>query len=182
MVAVETNRMERERTRKRPRLAWDVAPAPPPQVPSIFMIKLKLGFFFFNFFLIAWHRIEIVCGFLQAERAVVDEGIEKRHASPPRRDDDRDGHYVFNLGENLTPRCNFHRHCNFFILFSLYSFSLISCFVSIGLENQTNWIRFFSPFFFLIAFFLMHACNNLDSWPFGASCLLVKFPFFPMVV
>lgn len=28
----------------------------------------------------------------------------KRHASPPRRDDDREGHYVFNLGENLTPR------------------------------------------------------------------------------
>ncbi|QHO16892.1 hypothetical protein S83_032993 [Arachis hypogaea] len=74
MVAVETNRvMERERTRKRPRLAWDVPPPPPP--PS-----------------------------QQAERGVVDEGIEKRHASPPRRDDDREGHYVFNLGENLTPR------------------------------------------------------------------------------
>ncbi|KAL5783234.1 hypothetical protein ACOSP7_008263 [Xanthoceras sorbifolium] len=27
-----------------------------------------------------------------------------RHVSPPRRDDDREGHYVFNLGENLTPR------------------------------------------------------------------------------
>ncbi|XP_057736996.1 serine/threonine-protein kinase AFC3 [Arachis stenosperma] len=73
MVAVETNRvMERERTRKRPRLAWDVPPPPPPSQ--------------------------------QAERGVVDEGIEKRHASPPRRDDDREGHYVFNLGENLTPR------------------------------------------------------------------------------
>ncbi|KAL1291214.1 hypothetical protein HN51_059775 [Arachis hypogaea] len=73
MVAVETNRvMERERTRKRPRLAWDVPPPPPPSQ--------------------------------QAETGVVDEGIEKRHASPPRRDDDREGHYVFNLGENLTPR------------------------------------------------------------------------------
>ncbi|MED6196067.1 Serine/threonine-protein kinase afc3 [Stylosanthes scabra] len=75
MVAVETNRvMERERTRKRPRLTWDVLPPPPP-APS-----------------------------QQAERGVVDEGIEKKHASPPRRDDDREGHYVFNLGENLTPR------------------------------------------------------------------------------
>ncbi|KAJ6803043.1 serine/threonine-protein kinase AFC3 isoform X1 [Iris pallida] len=28
----------------------------------------------------------------------------RRGASPPLREDDRDGHYVFNLGENLTPR------------------------------------------------------------------------------
>ncbi|KAG6598793.1 Serine/threonine-protein kinase AFC3 [Cucurbita argyrosperma subsp. argyrosperma] len=35
--------------------------------------------------------------------AVVKDEV-KRHASPPRRDDDREGHYVFNLGENLTPR------------------------------------------------------------------------------
>ncbi|KAA0065022.1 serine/threonine-protein kinase AFC3 [Cucumis melo var. makuwa] len=35
--------------------------------------------------------------------AVVKNEV-KRHASPPRRDDDREGHYVFNLGENLTPR------------------------------------------------------------------------------
>ncbi|KAK3016366.1 hypothetical protein RJ639_005359 [Escallonia herrerae] len=27
-----------------------------------------------------------------------------RPGSPPKRDDDRDGHYVFSLGENLTPR------------------------------------------------------------------------------
>ncbi|KAK7382391.1 hypothetical protein VNO80_01242 [Phaseolus coccineus] len=33
-----------------------------------------------------------------------DEGIERKHASPPRRDDDREGHYVFYLGENLTLR------------------------------------------------------------------------------
>lgn len=33
--------------------------------------------------------------------------ILRRHVSPPKRDDDRDGHYVFVLGENLTPRCNF---------------------------------------------------------------------------
>ncbi|XP_057434654.1 serine/threonine-protein kinase AFC3 isoform X2 [Lotus japonicus] len=41
------------------------------------------------------------------ERALVldgDERIDKKHASPPRRDDDRDGHYVYHLGENLTPR------------------------------------------------------------------------------
>lgn len=31
--------------------------------------------------------------------------MAERHPSPPKRDDDREGHYVFNLGENLTPRC-----------------------------------------------------------------------------
>ncbi|KAK7311806.1 hypothetical protein RJT34_10177 [Clitoria ternatea] len=73
MVAVQNNHMERERTRKRPRLTWDVAP---PSAP-------------------------------EAQRALPvtsDDGIERKHVSPPRRDDDREGHYVFNLGENLTPR------------------------------------------------------------------------------
>ncbi|KAK7410347.1 hypothetical protein VNO78_01061 [Psophocarpus tetragonolobus] len=73
MVAVEENHMERERTRKRPRLAWDVAP---PSAP-------------------------------EAQRALPapgEEGFERKHVSPPKRDDDREGHYVFNLGENLTPR------------------------------------------------------------------------------
>ncbi|KAI4337459.1 hypothetical protein L6164_015874 [Bauhinia variegata] len=42
----------------------------------------------------------------EAQRALElgGEGLRKRRASPPKRDDDRDGHYVFNLGENLTPR------------------------------------------------------------------------------
>ncbi|KAH1244945.1 Serine/threonine-protein kinase AFC3 [Glycine max] len=73
MVSVEKIHIERERTRKRPRLAWDVAP------PSA----------------------------SEAQRALPvpgDEGFERKHVSPPKRDDDREGHYVFNLGENLTPR------------------------------------------------------------------------------
>ncbi|XP_031261085.1 serine/threonine-protein kinase AFC3 isoform X2 [Pistacia vera] len=43
----------------------------------------------------------------EAQRALVvghDGAARPRHVSPPRRDDDREGHYVFNLGENLTPR------------------------------------------------------------------------------
>lgn len=28
-----------------------------------------------------------------------------RHGSPPYRPDDKDGHYVFAIGENLTSRC-----------------------------------------------------------------------------
>ncbi|GLU01402.1 hypothetical protein SLE2022_187110 [Rubroshorea leprosula] len=68
---MEVVEMEKERTRKRPRLAWDVAPSG-----------------------------------LEAQRAMVPvhEGAVARRASPPRRDDDHEGHYVFNLGENLTPR------------------------------------------------------------------------------
>lgn len=30
-----------------------------------------------------------------------------RNGSPPLREDDKDGHYIFELGENLTSRCNY---------------------------------------------------------------------------
>lgn len=39
-----------------------------------------------------------------------------RLGSPPLREDDRDGHYVFAVGDNLTPRCN---HLNPFCSFCL---------------------------------------------------------------
>ncbi|KAF8400776.1 hypothetical protein HHK36_014078 [Tetracentron sinense] len=70
MVTIEFEEMEKQRTRKRPRLTWDVAPIEP-----------------------------------EASRMpmLANEGLV-RHASPPRRDDDREGHYIFTLGENLTPR------------------------------------------------------------------------------
>ncbi|XVF89224.1 hypothetical protein PTKIN_Ptkin19aG0112800 [Pterospermum kingtungense] len=64
-MGIGVEEMEKVRTRKRPRLGWDVAPSGP-----------------------------------EAQRALVTS----RRTSPPKRDDDQDGHYVFNLGENLTPR------------------------------------------------------------------------------
>ncbi|KAJ4951150.1 hypothetical protein NE237_027982 [Protea cynaroides] len=70
VVTVELGDMEKQRTRKRPRLAWDVAPA------EAEASQLRMP----------------------ASESLV------RPASPPRRDDDREGHYVYNLGENLTPR------------------------------------------------------------------------------
>ncbi|KAG8635852.1 serine/threonine-protein kinase AFC3 isoform X2 [Manihot esculenta] len=75
-MTAEVEKVEKERIRKRPRLAWDVGPSEP-----------------------------------EAQRDLVVVGNEgaSRHASPPKRDDDREGHYVFNLGENLTPRCTFGR-------------------------------------------------------------------------
>lgn len=33
----------------------------------------------------------------------------ERYASPPWREDDKDGHYMFAVGDNLTSRCNFAR-------------------------------------------------------------------------
>ena len=34
------------------------------------------------------------------------KGLDQK-GSPPWRDDDRDGHYMFALGDNLTSRCNY---------------------------------------------------------------------------
>ncbi|XP_026408579.1 serine/threonine-protein kinase AFC3-like isoform X1 [Papaver somniferum] len=67
--------MENQRTRKRPRLSWDVAPTE----PEAFRLSR------------------------------VSNEVSYRHASPPRRDDDREGHYVFNYGDNLTQRYNIIR-------------------------------------------------------------------------
>ncbi|KAK0571550.1 hypothetical protein LWI29_017915 [Acer saccharum] len=64
--------MEKERIRKRPRLAWDVTASEPEA-----------------------QRRALLLG---------HQAAAARHVSPPRRDDDREGHYVYNLGENLTPR------------------------------------------------------------------------------
>ncbi|KAA3489966.1 serine/threonine-protein kinase AFC3 isoform X1 [Gossypium australe] len=43
---------------------------------------------------------------MEAQRALVTS----RRSSPPKRDDDHEGHYVFNLGENLTPRLRWVKH------------------------------------------------------------------------
>ncbi|XP_068646007.1 serine/threonine-protein kinase AFC2 isoform X1 [Aristolochia californica] len=85
------------RPKKRPRLAWDV-----PQ-----LTKAQPG---------------IICGqevgnltSLASSGAPSDytcsslyvKGVA-RNGSPPWRDDDKDGHYMFALGENLTPRYRIH--------------------------------------------------------------------------
>nr|XP_023899135.1 serine/threonine-protein kinase AFC3-like [Quercus suber] len=75
MVGLEIAQVMENRTKKRPRSAWDITPAQP---------QAK--------------RAEVVSS---TSNEVISR---RRQASPPRRDDDREGHYVFNLGENLTPR------------------------------------------------------------------------------
>lgn len=37
----------------------------------------------------------------------LSSGGVPRDGSPPLREDDKDGHYVFAVGDNLTPRCNY---------------------------------------------------------------------------
>lgn len=44
-----------------------------------------------------------------------------RNCSPPWRDDDKDGHYMFALGENLTSRCNY----TLLSLRNLYSYIMV---------------------------------------------------------
>lgn len=43
-------------------------------------------------------------GIIQENQPVASNDVLERHISPPKRDDDREGHYVFSIGENLTPR------------------------------------------------------------------------------
>ncbi|XP_022864143.1 serine/threonine-protein kinase AFC3 isoform X1 [Olea europaea var. sylvestris] len=67
--------------RKRQRMTWDVAPPPSERAE---MGNERDGEDF--------------------EAGPCPAPVLRRHVSPPRRDDDREGHYVFSLGENLTPR------------------------------------------------------------------------------
>lgn len=42
-----------------------------------------------------------------------------RNGSPPWREDDKDGHYMFEIGDNLTSRCNdLHYHKSLYFLFA----------------------------------------------------------------
>ncbi|KAM0953609.1 putative dual-specificity kinase CMGC-CLK family [Dioscorea sansibarensis] len=77
------------RPRKRPRLTWDMHPAlPPPKGPGSlysgqkFVIGAGSNYVFPTYYY----------------------PPAPRYASPPWRGDDKDGHYVFAIGENLTSR------------------------------------------------------------------------------
>ncbi|TMX01341.1 hypothetical protein EJD97_024670 [Solanum chilense] len=86
------------RPRKRARLGWDVLPEPP---------KAQLGLF-------CGQDVGNVTSYASS-RQLTDltsapftiKGVAQ-NGSPPRREDDKDGHFVFELGENLTPRYKIH--------------------------------------------------------------------------
>ncbi|XP_010248692.1 PREDICTED: serine/threonine-protein kinase AFC2-like isoform X1 [Nelumbo nucifera] len=85
------------RPRKRPKLAWDV-----PQMP-----KAQPG----NF---CGQEVGNLTSFAPSRApsdhtssSLLIKGVA-RNGSPPWRDDDKDGHYMFALGENLTSRYRIH--------------------------------------------------------------------------
>ncbi|WOG89176.1 hypothetical protein DCAR_0208412 [Daucus carota subsp. sativus] len=88
------------RPRKRQRLGWDVAPLPPPP-PSM----AELEFF----------CAQEVANFTSLSSGAPTENTNSlsskgaaRNGSPPWREDDKDGHYVFAVGDNLTSRYKIH--------------------------------------------------------------------------
>ncbi|KAH1202049.1 Serine/threonine-protein kinase AFC2 [Glycine max] len=85
------------RPRKRARLGWDI-----PEVP-----KAQVGLF-------CGQDVGTISSFAPSrgpsENTTSSLFVKPvaRNGSPPWRDDDKDGHYMFALGENLTSRCEKH--------------------------------------------------------------------------
>ncbi|CAI0390243.1 unnamed protein product [Linum tenue] len=99
------NHMDR-RPRKRPRFAWDFPQAHPKVTASLF-VSLHSGLYFGqdvgNGTSMGPSRV-----LLTDHSGLYLKGLAQK-GSPPWRDDDKDGHYMFALGENLTPRYKIHR-------------------------------------------------------------------------
>ncbi|CAN1162072.1 Serine/threonine-protein kinase AFC3 [Linum perenne] len=99
----EFGKMDKERIRKRPRLAWDVGPSES-----------------------------------EAQRALVVDGNQwtEKHVTPPRRDDDREGHFVFSLGDNLTPRSV----CKSRIGSITVTISVLPRMIDLRIYRMMNWV------------------------------------------
>ncbi|MED6209973.1 CAAX prenyl protease 1, variant 3 [Stylosanthes scabra] len=85
-----------KRPRKRPRLTWDMPPPPPPIPPPLPSKVLP-----------ASNRSQGVGNGIVSNHVYSSSMFYRgmsRNGSPPWRPDDKDGHYVFAVGENLTPR------------------------------------------------------------------------------
>lgn len=66
-----------------------------------------------------------------------------RNGSPPWREDDKDGHYMFEIGDNLTYRCNYlHYHETY------YSCHCLCCLCGASINNGVATYEF--GFFLLI--------------------------------
>ncbi|KAK7284230.1 hypothetical protein RJT34_18972 [Clitoria ternatea] len=84
-----------KRPRKKPRLTWDMPPPPPPPLPPPKLQVIPT----------VYCNQEVANGVVPsyAYPSMFYRGMP-RNGSPPWRPDDKDGHYVFSVGENLTPR------------------------------------------------------------------------------
>ncbi|KAI4984629.1 hypothetical protein ZWY2020_017259 [Hordeum vulgare] len=85
------------RPRKRARHGWDVAPATKAQIT---FCGQEVGDM--TTMVLPAHPPDYTCF------SLLSKGVA-RNASPPRREDDKDGHYVFAVGENLTSRYKIYR-------------------------------------------------------------------------
>ncbi|KAF5476688.1 hypothetical protein F2P56_003402 [Juglans regia] len=83
------------RPAKRARLGWDVLPQPPKAQVGVFCGQ-ELG----N---LTSFASSSASSDHSTSSSLYDKGLA-RNGSPPKRDDDKDGHYMFELGENLTSR------------------------------------------------------------------------------
>ncbi|EPS65327.1 hypothetical protein M569_09450, partial [Genlisea aurea] len=79
-----------KRPRKRPRMTWDVAPVVPP-VPAPKLLPA----------ICCSQDLGATAGY--SFSSIYHKGIP-RNGSPPLRPDDKEGHYVFAIGENLSSR------------------------------------------------------------------------------
>ncbi|KAL3536359.1 hypothetical protein ACH5RR_004820 [Cinchona calisaya] len=91
-IADFSHRIMDKRPRKRPRLTWDMPPPVPPPPPTKVLPTIYCGQEFSNGLLPNY-----------AYSSIYYKGVS-HNGSPPWRSDDKDGHYVFAIGENLTPR------------------------------------------------------------------------------
>ncbi|CAL5203263.1 unnamed protein product [Lathyrus oleraceus] len=91
MVEFSRTYMDRP-PRKRARLGWDIPEAS----------KAQVGLF-------CGQEVENISSYAPSEHITSSlfKGVA-RNGSPPWRDDDKDGHYVFELGDNLTSRYKVH--------------------------------------------------------------------------
>ncbi|KAL5205352.1 hypothetical protein ABZP36_033561 [Zizania latifolia] len=86
------------RPRKRARLGWDVAPATKAQIGTF--CGQEVGDV--TSLVLSAHPTDHTCS------SLLSKGVAC-NASPPWREDDKDGHYVFAIGENLTSRYKIYR-------------------------------------------------------------------------
>ncbi|OMO72227.1 hypothetical protein CCACVL1_17884 [Corchorus capsularis] len=93
------------RPRKRPRLGWDVTQLPPQAQVGIFCAQ-DVGNVTSFAPSTARAPSDYTSTITTSSSLVVKGGVD-RNGSPPWLEDDKDGHYMFELGDNLSSRCTF---------------------------------------------------------------------------
>ena len=65
---------------------------------------------------------------------------QPRDGSPPLREDDKDGHFVFAVGDNLTSRCNYLPSSSLVAHMNLFPWLvLIDSFLCLQIRSMQKW-------------------------------------------